>query len=82
VIAVDDLFEADPVAAYAEAWALSFYLCETRPQLYAKYLELTGGRDNFTEYSPAQRLSDFRSVFGQDLRLIENQYLQYMSEVK
>ena len=81
VIASDDLFEIDTLAAYAEAWALSFYLCETRPRLYAQYLERTGGRQNFADYSAAQRLADFKAVFGQDLRLLENQFLQYMKEV-
>ncbi|MEX2172266.1 MAG: DUF1570 domain-containing protein [Pirellulales bacterium] len=82
LIAADDLFEADTLAAYAEAWALSFYLCETRPQLYAKYLELTGSRANFGEYPAAERLADFKAVFGQDVRLLENQFLQYMKDVR
>lgn len=81
LIAADDLFEADTIAAYAEAWALAFYLCETRPHEFARYLALTGGRSNFTDYSSNERLADFQSVFGQNLRLLENQFLQYMKEV-
>src|SRR4051794_14702298 len=34
----DDAFRSDPDGAYAEAWALSFYLCETQPKLYTAYL--------------------------------------------
>lgn len=82
LIAADDLFEADTIAAYAEGWALAFYLCETRPHQFAKYLALTGGRSNFADYPASERLADFQSVFGQDLRLLENQFLQYVKEVK
>ena len=41
LITTDQPFHSDGVAAYAEAWALSFYLCETQPRLYAAYLAKT-----------------------------------------
>lgn len=81
-LASDDLFESDALAAYAQAWALSFYLCETRPRLYAKYLELTGSRANFSDYPASARVADFQEVFGSNLALLENQFLQYMKDVK
>ena len=37
LVASDEPFETDALAAYAEAWTLTFYLCETRPQEYSAY---------------------------------------------
>jgi hypothetical protein len=82
LIASDRRFQADPAAAYAEAWALSFYLVETQPGKYARYLALTAGRPPFTDYPPAQRASDFESVFGADWRMLQAQFLRFMAGVK
>jgi len=82
LIAADRRFQTHPAAAYAEAWALSFYLVETQPGKYAKYLALTAARPPFTECTPAQRTADFRSVFGGDWRMLEAQFLRFMAGVK
>jgi hypothetical protein len=82
MITSDDLFRTDPRSAYAEAWALSFYLCETRPQLYAKYLAKTADRVMFTPYSADERLADFEDVFGSDLKMLEVKFLRYMEELR
>ena len=82
LIASDAVFRSDPGAAYAEAWALSFYLCETRPRLYAKYLTRTADREMFSHYSDAERIADFQSIFGKNLRWLEAQFLKYMEGVK
>src|SRR5690606_892049 len=38
LVADDRLFQTNPLAAYAEAWALTFYLTEKMPQKYGEYL--------------------------------------------
>ena len=43
IVACDDLFRSDMQTAYAEAWALTFYLVETQPRQYAQYLEANRG---------------------------------------
>ncbi len=68
LVASDQPFETRTLAAYADAWALSFYLCETRPQEYSAYLARVADRELFSFYSPAQRLADFTSVFGYELK--------------
>ena len=55
LLTTDDAFRSDPDGAYAEAWALSFYLCETQPRLYA---ELPGENGRA---AAVQRLSGRRS---------------------
>jgi len=78
----DDSFRTDPEGMYAEAWALSFYLSETQPRLYAEYLQRTADRPLFSDYPASERLSDFQAVFGSDLKMFEAKFLRYMQEVK
>jgi hypothetical protein len=82
MIASDQRFQTHPATAYAEAWALSFYLVETQPAKYARYLALTAGHPPFTTATPAQRTADFRSVFGDDWRMLDAQFLRFMAGVK
>jgi Protein of unknown function (DUF1570) len=82
LLTTDDAFRSDLDGAYAEAWALSFYLCETQPRLYANYLALTADRPVFSEYSAAERMADFQSIFGSDLKMLDAKFLRYMQDVK
>jgi len=82
LLASDKLFRSRPAAAYAEAWALSFYLVETQPGKYAKYLALTAEREPFADYTAGERLGDFTAVFGGDWRMLEARFLRFMGEVK
>lgn len=82
IVASDDLFHLSPGAAYAEAWAFTFYLAENEPRKYAQYLTLTASRPPFSEYSATQRTADFTSVFGSNWRMLESQFLRFMKSVK
>ncbi len=78
----DEAFRSDPEGAYAEAWALSFYLCETQPRLYAAYLAKTAERPQFSDYPAAERMADFQDIFGREMKMFETKFLRYMEEVK
>jgi len=82
LIASDAPFDSQEKEAYAESWAFSFYLCETNPRLYAKYLARTAAREDFVDYSSAERLRDFTDIFGENLKLIDAQFLRYMEKLK
>lgn len=82
MVASDDAFRTNPETAYAEAWALTFYLIETEPRKYAQYLKRTASRPIFQKYTPAQRTADFVAVFGGDWRMIEARFLRFMASVK
>lgn len=82
IVADDRLFQTDVSAAYAEAWAFSFYLAEKMPRQYCEYLELTASKPVFRDYPSAARLHDFTQVFGRDLKLLEAQFLRFMDELK
>lgn len=79
-ISGDELFQTHVDRAYAEAWALSFFLVETRPKKYAELLSRTAGRAAFQTYEPRQRVADFTAIFGNDLRLLDAQFLRFMAE--
>lgn len=81
-LTTDTLFKTDVMAAYAEAWALSFYLCETDPRLYGNYLAKTAERPALSDYSAGDRLADFQAVYGKEMKMIETKFLRYMAEVK
>ncbi|MEN6406351.1 MAG: DUF1570 domain-containing protein [Thermoguttaceae bacterium] len=78
LVASDAPFQADTLSAYAEAWALSFFLAETEPRRYADYLKRTAGRPNFSTYASAERLADFKAVFGGDWRMLEARLLKFL----
>jgi hypothetical protein len=82
LVTTDDAFRSDLDGAYAEAWALSFYLCETQPKLYAAYLEKTAQRPAFSDYPAAERMADFQAIFGSDLKIFEAKFLRFMQDVK
>jgi len=82
LIASDQMFQSNVDAAYAESWALTFFLVETEPRKYAQYLQKTAKREPFSEYTRAERLADFTSVFGSDLKMLESRFLRFMQEVQ
>lgn len=81
MVTSDRVFDADPIAAYAEAWALTYYLVETRPKQYFNYLKATASKPAYSAYSGAERLKDFQDAFGADLRKLEADFLRYMATV-
>ncbi len=81
-VSSDKLFETSALDAYAEAWALSFYLVETRSTKYAKYLKTIATRDPLKEYPEAERLADFKKAFGNDLDMLEADFLRFISRLE
>ena len=74
-------FETNPSAAYAEAWAWALFLTETFPQKFGQYVQKVASRPNFEAYPSARRMSDFTSVFGDDLRRLEKHFLSFMDQL-
>ena len=81
LVASDQRFKDNSAGAYAEAWALTFYLVETTPRDYAKLLQKTAQRPQFKEYTAAERYADFVSVFGPDFRMLDARFTRYMMEL-
>lgn len=81
LVASDDFFRDHPRTAYAEAWALTFFLTENEPLRYAQYLKRTASRAPFQEYLSSQRTADFMSLFGTDWRMLEARFLRFIAEM-
>ncbi len=81
LVASDQLFRTNSTAAYAEAWALTLYLCETRPRQLAEYFDRTATRADFSSYFAAQRVADFAECFGSDFKQLEANFLNWMKDI-
>ncbi|MCH8830796.1 MAG: DUF1570 domain-containing protein [Planctomycetes bacterium] len=65
--------------AYAEAWALTFFLIKTRRNDYRRYLARIAAKPRLIWDTPQQRLQEFRQAFGKDLAKLDREFLRYMS---
>lgn len=77
----DQGFGANVLDGYSQAWALTYFLMETRSSEYGRYLKLIAARSPVEVYEDKQRLADFKQAFGNDLVLLEAKFLRYLDEV-
>ncbi len=81
VASSDRVFELNPQAAYAEAWAFNFFLAEKEPAKYVQYLGATAARESLRRYSAAEQLQEFTSVFGNNLAMLEVRFLRFIEQL-
>jgi hypothetical protein len=67
--------------AYAEAWALNYWLLQTNSETYVKYLAALAEQKPLIDVEPAERIRQFKQFFGDDLGAIEQDFLRYMRKV-
>ncbi|MEN6459061.1 MAG: DUF1570 domain-containing protein [Thermoguttaceae bacterium] len=79
IVADDELFRVAPDAAYAEAWAITFFLAENEPAKYVRYLKRTASHPAFAPYTKAERMADFTAIFGADWRMLEARLLRCLN---
>jgi len=80
----DDKRFRDPASAataYAQAWALNYYLLKTRGDDYVKYLQAQAAQAPLVTLEPAERLKQFEDNLGGELTTIEAEFLRYMRSV-
>jgi hypothetical protein len=80
-LASDKMFETNMSDAYAQAWAFSFFLIETRPREYGKLLKTIAARKPLSEYTAEQRVADFREIVADNLDLLEAEFRRYMQRI-
>jgi len=78
----DAPFNSDMSNAYAQAWALSFWLIETRPRKYAAFLKRMASPEVSGQLTSGQRVSIFRESFGDNLRMLDIEMLRYFERLK
>jgi hypothetical protein len=67
--------------AYADAWALNYYLIKYEPEAYRNYLQALAAKPPLVEDGPQARLAEFREHFG-DLQALEKKFLEQMMRVR
>ena len=80
----DDKRFRDPASAataYAQAWALNYFLLKTRGDAYVKYLQAQAAQAPLVILEPAERLKQFEDNLGGQLTTIEAEFLRYMRSV-
>lgn len=84
LIQTDERFRNSKTApeAYAEAWALNYYLLRFKQKEYVKYLEILAKKGALETSTPDERLQDFKSAFGDDLAKLDAAFVKYMLGVK
>lgn len=66
------------VDAYGEAWALSYFLIRTKPRQYSAWLKQIAEKPPLQFDSPEERLSLFRSEFGEDISGLDKKMLAWI----
>jgi hypothetical protein len=84
LLLTDDKRFRDPATmsnAYAESWALNYFLLRTRAEKYVAYLKQMSEQAPLVPVSPEQRLADFQKALGEDLGTLDAEFLRYMRAV-
>ncbi|MCA9264120.1 MAG: DUF1570 domain-containing protein, partial [Planctomycetales bacterium] len=69
------------IDAYAESWALCYYLLRVHPQEFAEYLQDQGSRRPLIPDDTEQRLARFRKYLGNDLDGLDREFLRYIDKL-
>lgn len=67
--------------AYAESWALSYFLIRKQPAAYVKYLTRISSKAPLDAATSEQRLSEFQDAFG-DLKLLNADFVRYVKSLR
>lgn len=80
----DDRRLRDPkqaLDAYAESWALTYYLLRQQPRQYVAYLKTLSRKRALVWDDPETRLKEFQEAFG-DLNRLEADFLRFMDRLR
>jgi len=70
------------IDAYAEAWALTYYLIRQKPKQYVAYLKMLAEKPPMVWDDPETRLTEFRQFFGDDLEKLDGDFVRQMQKVR
>lgn len=68
--------------AYAEGWALTYFLIRTRREQYVKYLRELSNSRLLAERTRPERIAMFENVMGESLEEIDKAFVTYMRRVR
>jgi hypothetical protein len=67
--------------AYAEAWALTYFLIQKHTADYVEYLKRTAKKPPLITEDAETRLSEFKSTFGDDLKALDAEFVRFMKSL-
>jgi hypothetical protein len=68
--------------AYSRAWALTFFLTQTRKAAFVGYLRTISRKGPLTDDSQEERLRDFKTAFGASPKDLEEPLFKYMTRLR
>ncbi|MDO4627654.1 MAG: DUF1570 domain-containing protein [Planctomycetia bacterium] len=79
ILTNDSLFQGNATVqdAYAESWALTWFLIRTRPKQYAEFCRKMGEKPILIWDSHEERLAEFENIFGPTEKL-EKEFVRYI----
>ena len=89
LLKLDELLSSDDVflssktvrAAYAQSWALNYFLQKTRPEQYRNFVKMQRLHIPLKEVSADRRLSMFTAVFGGGRSQLEQEFIRFIKEL-
>jgi hypothetical protein len=84
LLADDERFRTTETAihAYAETWALTYYLLKTHSADYVKYLRKIADKPPLAKNTSEERLLDFRDAFGSDLQGLDESFVRQIMRLR
>lgn len=73
---------ATAAAAYAEGWALSYFLIKTKRKQYVEYLRKLSQSKLSTERTKAERIELVEQSFGKSLVDLDREFLAYLERLR
>lgn len=67
--------------AYAESWALTYFLVRKQPANYVKYLTHISAKEPLDFPTPDQRVAEFQDVFG-NLKRLDTEFVKYLKPLR
>jgi hypothetical protein len=74
--------EATAEDAYAEAWAMTYFLIRTKRKEYFQYMKELSESKPLVQLDRRERIEMFQRIFDTDLPTLDRQFLLYMSRVQ
>jgi hypothetical protein len=68
--------------AYAESWALTYFLLRKHRASFVAYLKKLSEKPRLIYDTPEQRLKDFQEVFGDDLQRLDAEFVRTMRSLR
>jgi hypothetical protein len=74
--------EATAEDAYAEAWAMTYFLIRTKRKEYFQYMKELSESKPLVQLDRRERIEMFQRIFDTDLPTLDRQFLLYMARVQ